>query len=279
MSLNQITIKFWVDDTNYVSNAADTLVGAVFYGGCFGSTCTAVSGVNVSALNFSPACGPVSNKQANWEIKISNTDPVNLSAGATWANIQMAIHVNNFPNFTPGTGNWYSPCGVGGGSTYTNNLNYAVYYQGNLVTASGGVPPSCRPLPTCTPNGAKLLMQVVHVEGTPPFTPTPTPSPAFAPSGLVQSVVAAPNLSRNGSPIQFRVSLGHSASIQISLFSLTGELVNQLNATGSAGLNTLTWALDNRSHSSVASGLYVYLLRVDDGVESKVQTGKVVILH
>ncbi len=36
------------------------------------------------------------------------------------------------------------------------DVHYAIYYQGNLVTASGGMPPSCRALPTCTPVGGAM---------------------------------------------------------------------------------------------------------------------------
>ena len=70
------------------------------------------NGVTVTVANFTPACGPVSNQQANWEITVSNTDSVSMSAGATWTNVETTIHVNNFPSFAPGTVDWYSPCGV-----------------------------------------------------------------------------------------------------------------------------------------------------------------------
>ena len=180
VNLSQLTIKFWQDDTNYVSNPADTIVGAINYGGCFGSNCTAVSGVAISSVKFSPACGPATNMQANWETTISNSDSASLSAGTTWTNIETAIHVNNFPNFSPGTTDWYSPCV---GSTYTNNLNYALYYQGNLVTASGGVPPSCRPLATCTVSSdftaTKTATNTATLTKTNTATLTPTMTPTF----------------------------------------------------------------------------------------------------
>ena len=282
VSLSQITIKFWVDDTNYVSNGADTIAGVVDYGGCFGSTCTAVSGVAVSAVNFSPACGPVSNEQANWEIKVSNSDSVNLSAGATWTNIQTTIHVNNFPNFSPGTADWYSPCGVGGGTTYTNNLNYAVYYQGNLVTASGGAPPVCRPNPTCTstptPHGGAAASSAERGEGTPVVTATPSPASTLG-NGLSSSVVAAPNLSQNGEPIRFLVKLTQAARIKLSLYSLAGEEAYQTAASGNAGSNSLVWNLENKTGQPVASGLYIFVLRLDDGTGLSTQVGKVVVLH
>jgi hypothetical protein len=296
VNLSQITVKFWIDDTNYTSNGADTVVGAVNYGGCFGSACTAVSGVAISALRFSPACGPVSNEQANWEITVSDTDSVSLSAGATWTNIQTAIHINNFPNFNPGTGFWYSPCGVGGGSTYTNNLNYALYYQGSLVTASRGAPPSCRPVPTCTPGGPGAMVagaqDVVLQEETKTPTLTVTISPTPQPSGtltatptatsddrLLQSIVAAPNISMNGDPIRFQVNLVQPALIHLSLYTIMGEMVYQSEISGRSGLNTIAWVLQNQKYVPVSSGLYLYVLQIkgESGVMTK--TGKVVVLH
>jgi len=274
VTLSDITIKFWADDTT----SGQSLVGAVNYGGCFGQTCTAVTGVALNTISFSPACGPDSTHLANWEITLSNTDMATLAAGAAWSNLQTAVHLGNFANFSPGTGFWYSPCAVGGGSAYTNDIHYALYVKGTLVTASGGTPPTCRPNPTCTatPLGGVSMPLANQGEGMPTFTPTPSPA---ANNSLVQSVVVAPNLSENGSPIQFRVVLGNPASIQISLFTLMGEQVDSLSTAGSRGLNTLTWELKNRNQEPVSSGLYIYVLRADEGIESRVETGKIAVLH
>ena len=290
VNLSQLTIKFWADDTNYVSNPADTLVGVINYGGCFGSTCTAVTGVAISSVEFSPACGPAPNEQANWETTISNTDTATLSAGTTWATIEAAVHINNFPNFSPGTADWYSPCV---GSIYTNNLNYALYYQGNLVTASGGAPPSCRPLATCTPGGnqpgvamaALLNVSEPGTTRTPTITPTPDTTQAATPtssptvSTLLQTAVAAPNISRDGQPIQFLINLGYTASIQLNLYTLMGEEVYSDKVEGNAGMNTITWLLKNKAQSAVASGLYIYSVQVNNGYEIATKTGKVLVFH
>jgi hypothetical protein len=270
VSLGQITLKFWIDDTT-----GQPLVGAVDYGGGFGSTNQAVNGVAINAVNFSPACGPDSDNQANWEITVSDTDTRSLSAGATWSGIQAQIHLANFANFS-NSSIWYSPCGVGSGSTYTNNVYYAVYYQGNLVTASGGVPPSCRPLPTCTPNGGGKALKETSMEGV---TPTETPTPIPARGALLGPVVAAPNLSTGGQPIRFLMNLGQPAPIRLSLFALTGELVYTAQAEGGEGLDSLVWNLQNHSGAQVASGLYIYVLTASDGTSTQTQTGKVVVIH
>jgi hypothetical protein len=273
VNLNQITIKFWVDDTT----AGQAIVGAVNYGGCFGSTCTVVTGTSISAVNFSPACGPDGSHQANWEVTVSNTDTAALGAGMTWSNLQTAIHLANFANFS-NDDIWYSPCGIGGGTAYANDLHYAVYYQGNLVTASGGMPPSCRPNPTCTPTPPggipNLLSQ--RGEGTPTFTPTLSPTASGEPE---QSVVAAPNISRGGEPIQFMVTLARPSEVKLTLFSLSGEKVYQISTQGGNGLNRIPWNLTNQESVPVASGLYIYLLETNDGISVLSQEGKVVVLH
>ncbi|HTC22271.1 MAG TPA: hypothetical protein VK859_15545, partial [bacterium] len=272
VNLNQITIKFWVDDTT-----GQAVVGAVNYGGCFGSTCTAVTGTSISAVNFSPACGPDGNNQANWETTVSTTDTAALGAGVTWTNLQTAIHLANFANFSNDS-IWYSPCGIGGGTAYTNDLHYAVYYQGNLVTASGGVPPSCRPNPTCTPTppAGAVKPSAERGEGTPTSTPTASPTVDKGPAPLV---VAAPNISRSGEPVQFLVTLARPSEVKLTLFSLSGEKVYQISIQGGNGLHRIPWNLTNQVNAPVASGLYIYLLETNDGVSALSQEGKVAVLH
>jgi Pro-kumamolisin, activation domain len=141
VKVSDISIKLWVDDTT-----AQNIVGMINYGGCVTSAagvCThPVTGVTVSATHFTPACGTDPTHQADWELKISSTDTTTLAAGSSWANIQSTIHLANFANFSPGTADWYSPCVSG--STFVADGHFAVYVAGNLVSASPGVPPSCR---------------------------------------------------------------------------------------------------------------------------------------
>lgn len=258
VTLSDLAIKFWVDDTT-----GRALAGAVYYGGCTGPSCTAVSGAGLSTLRFSPACGPDFSHQANWEVAVSTTSTALLGAGVTWSNLQTSLHLDNWSNF-PNSSIWYSPCGVGNGS-YVNDLHYALYLKGNLVTASGGVPPSCRPLPTCTP-GSFLVLAQAALKEEPPLAPAPAPK-----------VAAAPNVSRNGEPIRFKVELASPAQLNLTLYALTGEAVYQTTVKGSAGENSLTWDLRNGKGSPVASGLYLY--RLEAGSATLALTGKVAVLH
>ena len=106
---------------------------------------------------------------------------------------------------------------------------------------------------------------------------TDTPTPVFA--RLIQTVAAVPNLSTGGQPIRFLVNLDQPAQVQLGLFSLTGELVFSGQIEGNQGSNTLVWNLQNTSRQAVASGLYIYILRVDNGGPQETHVGKVAVLR
>jgi kumamolisin len=146
---SDVSIKIWVDDTS-----GSAIVPRIDTGGCvldgFGSCMHQVTGVTATATRLASACGPDDHHQANWEITISTTDHTAIGAGLVWSNIQLALHLANFGNFSPGTGSWYSECGSGGG--YAHVAHAAVYVQSKLVTSSSGVPPSC-----VAPKGAQPI--------------------------------------------------------------------------------------------------------------------------
>ena len=127
------------------------------------------------------------------------------------------------------------------------------------------------PTPTATlVGGPHAILENGEMESTPTATVTPTATPANLPG-----VVAAPNLSVNGHPVQFRVTLAQPGGIEIVLYNILGERVVTLDQPGSAGLNRVEWDLKNLSGTSVAAGLYLYQARAGD----RVFGGKVVVLH
>lgn len=138
---SDVSIKIWVDDTS-----GSNIVPRIDTGGClldgFGSCVHQVTGVTATATPFAPACGPDDHHQANWEITITTTDHTAIGSGLVWSNIQLALHLANFSNFSPGTGRWYSECLSGSG--FASVAHAAVYVRGDLVTSSSGVPPSCQ---------------------------------------------------------------------------------------------------------------------------------------
>jgi hypothetical protein len=106
------------------------------------------------------------------------------------------------------------------------------------------------------------------LETTPTLTPTLTP-------WTHSRVVAAPNLSMDGAPIQFRVNLENPSAIQLSIYNILGERVYSTEVPGNAGLNQVEWDLQNLSGSPVAAGLYIYQARAGNGTYG----GKVVVIH
>ncbi|HJT24466.1 MAG TPA: 6-bladed beta-propeller, partial [bacterium] len=118
----------------------------------------------------------------------------------------------------------------------------------------------------------KSLTVLKQTSPTPSPTTTPSPTPSFF-------TVAAPNISRGGTPIQFLLNLEKPARVTLVLFNLSGEKVFEESSQGAGGANTLTWNLQNRMGGEVSSGLYVYVLTADDGTSARTQRGKVVVIR
>src|SRR6185312_8593577 len=161
-----------------------------------------VSGVTASAASFGPACGSDPNHQANWEITISNADSTVLGPGVSWTNIQAALNLANFSNFSPGTATWFSPCLTG--TNYAPDSHFAIYTQGNLVFSSGIPTPACR-----SPQGQQQLQGQITPEmataplvgPVPPATivhlsiQLPTPAPQMQALLAAADAVSDPNSS------------------------------------------------------------------------------------
>ena len=111
---------------------------------------------------------------------------------------------------------------------------------------------------------------------TPTLTIPPTPASERI---LPSSVVAAPNISRDEEPIEFKVQLAQPSALKLTLYDLLGEKVYQVSAEGNAGLNTIEWGLVNSMGNQVASGLYIYVLEVDGASGKTNRMGRVVVLH
>ncbi len=148
---------------------------------------------------------------------------------------------------------------------------------------------------TPTPTKALRATRTFTPSATPTVSATPTASntPGGSEGSLVglggnglgpdanrsRSVVALPNISQNGAPINFTFTLGAPASAQLSLYDLSGEQVYSTKVYGNEGENRITWQLQNLSGSSVSSGLYVYTIQVSGTLDTYTRIGKVIVLH
>jgi hypothetical protein len=145
---------------------------------------------------------------------------------------------------------------------------YVVGIQDSTYLCGGSTVVGSTPLTVCAAIGK------LRLNGEGAVTDTPTTSFETA-----ERIVPAPNLSRNGEPIRFRVTLDQPSKISLTLFSLAGERIYSADTQGPAGLNTLIWGLTNLQSQTVASGLYLYQVTIDDGLRKFDRIGKVVVLH
>ena len=178
VKLSDITIKYWINDTS-----GQTVVPHISTGGCLtnaGGCFHQVSGVTATAVAFGPACGSDPTHQANWEITISNTDSTVVAPGVSWTNIQSALNLANYSNFSPGTATWFSPCLTG--TSYAPDSHFAVYTQGNLVFSSGIPTPACR-----SPQGKQQLQGQI----TPDMAAAPLVGP-LPPSTILSLSIQLP---------------------------------------------------------------------------------------
>jgi hypothetical protein len=75
------------------------------------------------------------------------------------------------------------------------------------------------------------------------------PPSASRDSEILQSVVAGPNISRQGEPIQFHMNLAEAAKVELFIYTLMSELVYQAPFEGNAGSHTLVWDIRNLCRS------------------------------
>jgi hypothetical protein len=168
--------------------------------------------------------------------------------------------------------------------SYNENVWVSTSAGAATIYSSG-----CCVVPTSTPGGPLVVSKLAKLEGegptlTPTYTPvaastiSATPTPTLIPVNALQ-VVAEPNISRGGQPVQFKVLIGENAQIQLSIYDLQGEQVYTAEGQGQPGFNTLNWPLVNNLNSGIASGLYIYVIREGSGSQPRTVTGKIVVIH
>jgi hypothetical protein len=111
------------------------------------------------------------------------------------------------------------------------------------------------------------------------ITSTPTPLRTAARASLADSMMAAPNVSRDGEQINFLINLTKPLRVKVMLYNVAGENIYSTSFLGNSGLNTLPWKLKNRWDETVTAGLYFYLLEVEDDSVQETKSGKIVVLH
>jgi len=111
---------------------------------------------------------------------------------------------------------------------------------------------------------------------TPTATATETREPERV---LVSHVIAAPNMSRAGQSVVISFELGWNADVTLTILNLVGEPVWSGGMKGNRGVNELVWDVRNKARQEVATGLYLYVLQVNDGHHEAIRKGKLAVFR
>ncbi|MBU1487835.1 T9SS type A sorting domain-containing protein, partial [bacterium] len=94
-----------------------------------------------------------------------------------------------------------------------------------------------------------------------------------------ETVFAYPNPVRGDGPVTFQYSLPNEGQITIKVFTLTGDLVYKESFFSQKGQRTRSWNLENNKGKSLATGLYIYSIEMDDGSTNKSVIKKLAIIR
>jgi hypothetical protein len=75
------------------------------------------------------------------------------------------------------------------------------------------------------------------------------------------------------------VVLTSPSPISLSLYDMAGELVYETSIQGNAGPNNISWNLENRLGQNVATGLYLFSIKISQGFPLPNPSGKVLVLR
>ena len=304
----------WVNESQLVNLGQWVQLGTVCNAN--GTGCVNVNNTGFTAMvaSLSSPCTVDSTHKANQVVVFStgsNTQVIPPNGGYWDGGLDLGLGRNN-PQMDDNWTDDYSKT-TSCPANLMEDSHFALYYNGTLLdewtnattqdSQTGGAPccggggagpmVGLQPLvgnvaaPEVSPVILSSAMRPLSVEiettvastSTMTATSVPTVSPTPDTGSLVQSAVAAPNVSNGQQPIRFFLNLNKPAKLVLSILTLTGERVYSTQAQGNQGLNTLLWNVQNNAGSAVASGLYLYYLQVDDGIGPEVRHGKIVIIH
>jgi sugar lactone lactonase YvrE len=270
-----LEIRMWVFETTGVTPTS-------FSGGEVRSagTTTPISSVVIGSQFMPVTCFDPSNEMANQEISFRAGSNVVVADQGEWTGSLVEVLLpgptildqsDDYTKFTFFKNNCAHQQFPG---AYGQDHRIALYYQGVLVDEwldastpdpESGLEPPC--LPQCpTAGGGGFMASLLRRDSM--------DSPNH--SG---GVVAAPNVSRDGTPIHFLFELERPARVELSVLTVMGERVYQTSAQGVAGANSLTWDLRNQTDQAVASGLYFYVIRAHEDIQSHTHRGKIAVFH
>ena len=256
--------------TNTARNtASNTATNTATVTSSYTPTNTATSSVTNTATNT--ASNTATNTTTN-TATVPNTNTTTNTATQTAVNTSTNTASSTATNTaTPTSTNTATSSSTLTGTSTLTATNTTIGTAVNTLTAT----PTRTPTATLTQTSSNTPAYT----STPTLTATSTISATPTASALLISALAEPNISRNSQPIDFVIDLGGNASIQLSLYTLLGEEVFSETILGNPGVNTIVWNLKNQSLATVASGIYIYVIEVNNGSETANKTGKVMVIH
>ena len=174
---------------------------------------------------------------------------------------------------------------VSGGSTSWSRVGTALPDSTVLQIKMGACPN--RTLVAATHGrGAWAICPISnHVCPSPTFTPTVTqtftPTVTFTPTNTPVSVPfaaqAQPNVTDGNTVVNFAVGLPNPMTMTLAIYNVADEAVYAQSFAGNTGQNSIPWKPQNQNGQPLASGVYIYHLRVDDGSNHYDKVGKILV--
>jgi len=291
VTLKNLSLKMWVNESQLVNMGQWVQLGQICQANGTGCVNVTNAGFNVTAGWLGSSCVVDATHKAN-QVVLFSTGTSNQTIpgnGGYWdQGLDLGIGRNN-PWMDD---NWIddysktSSCPA----NLTEDSHFALYYNGALLKewvtsttqdANSGGEPCCGggggegAMMAMGPMSDFLGMGAVEASMLAPRS-AETVESTVKTTGTLE---VFPSISRDGEPIRFSFHLDRPGKIQLSLYTLAGELVRQETVLGQAGENQWEWDLRNGLGRLVASGLYLYIVQVDDVPHSWTRRGKIVILQ
>ena len=203
-----------------------------------------------------------------------------------------AIALGGGSSASPFTVVAFTLSGVAG--TGVNLSSASLFYNGTLVLDLGGAVSAAGSvvtvtLPAAASSTGTYTAKIIAIDAggnaaLAPFSVSFT-IPTQSANTVVQtadafraSVLPSPNPARNGNPMAVKFTLLAPASMEIDLYTLTGQRVYHQTQSYPAGTSAFNWALTNDAGSAVASGVYILRMTASTGSQVLKATKKVMVL-
>ncbi len=144
----------------------------------------------------------------------------------------------------------------------------ATITQTFTMTATFSMTPTLTITPSITATGT--ITQTFTVSPTYTNTMIATPTPCLA---LYKN---SPNPFTVGTNFIFGSCI--QVEVKLKIYTISGELVDELTQQGQPGMNSIYWDAKNKAGKGVASGTYIYSFETVEGMSKQKQWGKMAVV-